>query len=721
MRILFNILSVIFLLSGLAFSQTSVFNLIGRWSDGPCTAVTVDGHYAYINNGSALEILDISNTAAFKSVGKLDLKDNINCIRVSGSYAYVCGNNGIYIVDLTDKASPKKTGTALASIASSIFIKDNFLYAACPEPGLEIIDVSNPLEPKITATVLKDNLPLGVFVVDSLAYVCCMDTGLYVMNVKNKTAPSAIGHYNFALKYNPVDIYVKDSIAYAAGNERINTYNRYGRLITLNIKNPANIFERSGISLTGDWHADAGKIVADGNYAYVSYRTDVGNYVTIADVSNPGSVHEVLKKSIEYSFDLAVKDKRLFVTAEHMGLLSYDITNPAAPIAVSSFKTAGITGQVVRKGDYLFVANDLGGLKVLDISKPSEPSEVYSYKGNSDYESCNAIFIKDTLLFAGFWGSGYGLTNFSLGNMPTLTKISQSEPSDLEKIAAAGNYVYVTRPYEFLIFNFTDPYHPVKIFSYTSTARDLDVALNGPTLYLLEKMKGVKIFDVSSPAGTALIGEIPAANAYDFSFYSGYLYVTIYKDVTKIFDVYDPKNPVERGNIADKWASNIIVRNGYAYVFYPGKGLKVYYIGEPANPGFMRSDETIKSISGMFVDKDFIILSELYKGFSIFWNEFASLSVGDGSSRVKDFALMQNYPNPFNPATTLSYSIPRTSYVELKVYDMLGREAASLVNKEQSAGEYKVQFHASNLPSGVYIYSIKAGEFRDSKKLMLVK
>lgn len=65
--------------------------------------------------------------------------------------------------------------------------------------------------------------------------------------------------------------------------------------------------------------------------------------------------------------------------------------------------------------------------------------------------------------------------------------------------------------------------------------------------------------------------------------------------------------------------------------------------------------------------------------------------------------------------------ISGSDYVELKVYDLLGREISVLVSKEQSAGEYKVQFNASSLPSGIYIYTIQAGQYRDSKKLMLLK
>jgi len=85
------------------------------------------------------------------------------------------------------------------------------------------------------------------------------------------------------------------------------------------------------------------------------------------------------------------------------------------------------------------------------------------------------------------------------------------------------------------------------------------------------------------------------------------------------------------------------------------------------------------------------------------------------------YSLSQNYPNPFNPSTTLSYSIPEHGQVELKVYDVLGREVTTLVNKQQQAGSYDVQFNASSLTSGIYFYQLKVGSFVESKKMILIR
>ena len=85
------------------------------------------------------------------------------------------------------------------------------------------------------------------------------------------------------------------------------------------------------------------------------------------------------------------------------------------------------------------------------------------------------------------------------------------------------------------------------------------------------------------------------------------------------------------------------------------------------------------------------------------------------------FSLDQNYPNPFNPTTKIRFEIPNGGLVELKVYDVLGNEVGVLVNEEKPMGRYEVDFKAANLPSGVYLYKLQAGNFFETKKLMLLK
>ncbi len=95
--------------------------------------------------------------------------------------------------------------------------------------------------------------------------------------------------------------------------------------------------------------------------------------------------------------------------------------------------------------------------------------------------------------------------------------------------------------------------------------------------------------------------------------------------------------------------------------------------------------------------------------------------VKNQTTQTQTFALYQDYPNPFNPTTVISYQLPVSSVVTLKVYDVLGREVKTLVSERQTAGIHSITFNAGNLPSGVYFYRLQAGSFTQTRKLTLIK
>jgi len=103
-------------------------------------------------------------------------------------------------------------------------------------------------------------------------------------------------------------------------------------------------------------------------------------------------------------------------------------------------------------------------------------------------------------------------------------------------------------------------------------------------------------------------------------------------------------------------------------------------------------------------------------------NQVTGIGEGQGSLlSPNSFNLAQNYPNPFNPTTIINFSIPKTSLVTIKVYDVLGNEVATLVNEEKVQGVYTVTFDASTLSSGVYFYKINSGNYSEVKKMVFIK
>ncbi len=125
-------------------------------------------------------------------------------------------------------------------------------------------------------------------------------------------------------------------------------------------------------------------------------------------------------------------------------------------------------------------------------------------------------------------------------------------------------------------------------------------------------------------------------------------------------------------------------------------------------------------IKDIIIDKNNRIFLATYEG--VYKGEADSIVVSAGEiTHVNDSWLHQNYPNPFNPSTKIKYSVPKSSQVQIKVFDVLGNEIETLVNEEKPAGTYELTWYAEVLPCGVYFYQLRAGEFVQTRKMILIK
>ena len=148
------------------------------------------------------------------------------------------------------------------------------------------------------------------------------------------------------------------------------------------------------------------------------------------------------------------------------------------------------------------------------------------------------------------------------------------------------------------------------------------------------------------------------------------------------------------------------------FVKVPGDWQPVYFQQgnriETLEP-FVQGNDTLV-VGNIIPDGGVATLSKSYPDF-----------VGNDTSVPFGFTLYQNYPNPFNPSTKIQYAISSRQFVSLRVYDVLGNEIATLVNEEKPAGSYEINFNASGLTNGMYFYSIKVGNFSETKKMLLLK
>ena len=133
------------------------------------------------------------------------------------------------------------------------------------------------------------------------------------------------------------------------------------------------------------------------------------------------------------------------------------------------------------------------------------------------------------------------------------------------------------------------------------------------------------------------------------------------------------------------------------------------------------------NISGLIINLSFVNKT---MGWVVGWHGEILKTTNNGATFINDekvnkapteYLLSQNYPNPFNPNTKIKYSIPKLSFVTIKIFDVLGMEIADIINEEKPAGTYELNWNAANLSSGVYFYSLQAGSFVQTRKMILLK
>ncbi|MFH1194886.1 MAG: T9SS type A sorting domain-containing protein [bacterium] len=185
--------------------------------------------------------------------------------------------------------------------------------------------------------------------------------------------------------------------------------------------------------------------------------------------------------------------------------------------------------------------------------------------------------------------------------------------------------------------------------------------------------------------------------------------ISLFDSTVSVLDTTNFKQP--DGIVRDKFGTYYV--GGY---YLPG----IYKIDPEFSqpPVLIRSGDSFVYPTYDPADNSLIVAS--YNRNS--WERISLLTnIDDSINLPSRFSLFQNYPNPFNPTTIISFQLSVSSNVQLKICDVLGREAAELVNEYKHPGSYKVEFDGSNLPSGIYFYELVAGEYRESKKMILLK
>ncbi len=277
------------------------------------------------------------------------------------------------------------------------------------------------------------------------------------------------------------------------------------------------------------------------------------------------------------------------------------------------------------------------------------------------------------------------------------------------------------------IFNMSDPANPFEAGAVVTEGSFTRVTVEGNYAYTVAAQAGLRIIDVSNPASPTEVGFYANCCANSVVVNGNFVYIASIGAGLRIIDVKNPANPIEVGFGGTGSFEDVAVNGNYAYVADGPEGLRIIDVSDPTSPkevGFFDTDGFAYRVA---VSGNLAYVADQGTGLYIIRNDFVPTAVASPSGRTPErFHLSQSYPNPLraslsNSGTTITFTLSKAAHVTLEVYNMLGEKVTTLVKGAKPAGEHVVNFNASSLLSGIYFYTLTAGDLKQTRKMVITR
>jgi len=573
----------------------------------------------------------------------------------------------------------------------------------------------------------------GLALVKDVIYLATRNAGLIVLDARDVNSvtelSSPITEGNF--------------VRIISGNHKIWLENDSGEIIELDVLNPdqpeiTRTMTIAGFRLAGFWSDGKFYLKGKKNILILDAHFNMENTVTLREPDFADSFIKMdstlfvstnygvdiynladerckrmsrIGKSTCEAFHFEKRDNLLFIADVADGLTIVDITNVRQPQLLSRYYLNGNARDVKVAGDYVYVADYINGLVILDISQPEKPEWVSSLEIDDGVRS---IDLNGETLFLSAAADGASVYAIVISNksMPEIVHRQNVVPAtpwiswySNDNVLFAGGYVWCY---------FEDS--PLFSFKYDSIDGFIPKAQFG-----------------DSPAtGWGLASEIKAFdNLMYFLTESGILIIDM--DTLK-FIIEKPG--FAAGYMSGPWPQSVAIQGDTLFIsqaYQGGGGIEAYNMTNPAHPIQFEEYFYYDYWSSEIIFKDDYLYMLTTSGIEIYSPEEpvkVDRKNNFRSTELATFHLSQNYPNPFNASTTISYSLQKSGWVQLKIYDLSGGLVISLVNEAQSAGAHQVLWPGLNrestaVASGIYFYDLslqtKHGLSTQTRKLLLMR
>lgn len=553
--------------------------------------VAVAGSLAYVADGNALRIADITNPASPQLLGGVELPSATERIVLSGNHAFLAGSS-LLVVDVSNPAAPFLRGTATCALVSKdVAVAGGYAYVAeavaVGQGGrLEIFDVTNPAAPSLAGSLGLPVRAYGVAVEGTHAYVA--SGGFRVVDVSNPHAPAMVGtaptpqsSQRVAVAGSHAYVTVSEpapvagslrvfNIANPSAPQLVGTFATYGGaqdvtldgtiacigdsfrgFRVLDVSNPANPVQLASFPLNG-----AGLALAGGHV----YAT--GGDLDIVDVALAQSIVPLGIAAIPDAHGLFVAPPLAYVANGSLRVVS--LGSPTAPAVIGQCLPPGGASDVVVRGEHAFVAAGVEGIQVVDVSDPIHPAVIASA---SHPGSAYRLALNGSMLFVAAGTGGLQVLDLSDPTAPAVAG-SFDTPDYAYDVFAAGAHAYVVDALAGLhIVDVSDVSSPWLVGSYDTPGYATAVEVWGAHAFLLDAdPPALHVLDVGDPADPTLLGSRALIGwAEDLTLAGSLCYVSgEFLHVLSVSDVLAPQ--LIGGATLAGWGGDVVVEEGLVYL-----------------------------------------------------------------------------------------------------------------------------------------------------------
>ena len=713
----------------------------------------LDSPHVYCAYPNGLGILNVSNPLDPIMVSTLYCPGCGEDICKAGNYVYLAnGSAGLIIIDAMDPLNPLIVGSYPdLRYARDIVVEDSLAFVTCgnsayaPADLIAIIGIADPSSPVLLSTYEMPNAASwgeaeDLFITDSIMLVAADHQGLEVVDISDPANPSLLSTYpNCWAK----SVAVRDTLAFVISEGEydpdIGKWFHKG-LFVLNLANP---LEPDSIASLEE--SPPGKLVLIDSLAIVTraYNGSLGPfpeyyiYFKIIDVNDPSAPKLLGSTNSRWSDWLpnpttVILDTFALLFNPYPGIEVYNISDPADPAWIMTIPSSGAI-RLIREDSLLYVVTpEFPGFYIFDITNSAEPLPVLDYHVDTSqviwWMDSWGLCVNDTLAYIPYiaWAD----SNLSWECICEVIDVSDpfnpvvvARPSLGEmdppwvNIQIADTLLFLNN----LIYNISDLANPVKIgyLDMWGAVRHLivhDTIVFAASTYLA----AFSIADPTAPIN--LTGSIcPCSQNYgDINFQENLLFTTC----DGMFSIYDVSDPMQFISISDcLYQGRSLDVHDYRVYLAGWYGVVIYDVSDPAAPVILDSISTPGEQCDILFGDSVVYIADLS---SLFVVKTADISTdvsdySDGRVIPGHYRLSQNYPNPFNHSTTIEFNLSRTSDVKLNIFNLMGQKVTTLIDRSLEAGRYKAIWYGSQAASGIYFYRLKAGDFIDSKKMLLLK